>query len=38
MVQKNLNATHRMDGVNTQFGINGAIAASKAAGKASLPK
>jgi len=27
-----------MDGVNTQFGINGAIAASKAAGKASLPK
>jgi hypothetical protein len=38
MVQKNLNATHRMDGLNTQFGINGAVAASKAAGKASLPK
>jgi hypothetical protein len=38
MVQKNLNATHRMDGLGTQFGITGALATSKATGKASLPK
>jgi hypothetical protein len=37
MVQKNLNATHRIDGHATQFGINGALAASQAAGKAKLP-
>ncbi|KAH6695424.1 cyclopropane-fatty-acyl-phospholipid synthase [Plectosphaerella plurivora] len=30
---KNLNAVHRIDGVSTQFGIHGAIAAAKAVGK-----
>lgn len=38
MVQKNLNAMHRIDGHSTQFGILGALAAAKAAGKAMLPK
>ena len=38
MVVKNLNATHRIDGHSTQFGLSGALAASKAAGKSSLPK
>jgi cyclopropane-fatty-acyl-phospholipid synthase len=30
---KNLNAVHRIEGVSTQFGIHGAIAAAKAVGK-----
>lgn len=38
LVVKNLNAVHRIDGVPTQFGIHGALASSKAAGKATLPK
>lgn len=37
LVVKNLNAVHRIDGVPTQFGIHGAISASRAAGKAVLP-
>lgn len=38
LVVKNLNAVHRIDGVPTQFGLHGALASSKAAGKATLPK
>ncbi|KAK0392286.1 hypothetical protein NLU13_1782 [Sarocladium strictum] len=37
MVVKNLNATHRLNGHASQFGLTGALAAAKAAGKASLP-
>jgi cyclopropane-fatty-acyl-phospholipid synthase len=37
MVVKNLNATHRLDGWQSQFGLTGALAAAKAAGKAVLP-
>jgi hypothetical protein len=33
VVVKNLNSTHRIDGVRTQFGLTGALAAAKAAGK-----
>ncbi|KAF4993885.1 hypothetical protein FDECE_13289 [Fusarium decemcellulare] len=35
---KNLNSTHRIDGVHSQYGLHGALAAAKAAGKAVLPK
>lgn len=35
---KNLNSTHRADGINTQFSLHGALAASKAANKATFPK
>ncbi|KFA60434.1 hypothetical protein S40285_09001 [Stachybotrys chlorohalonatus IBT 40285] len=38
LVVKNLNATHRINGVPSQFGLHGALAKSKAAGKASLPQ
>lgn len=38
MVVKNLNSQHRIEGHKTQFGLLGALAASKAAGKASLDK
>lgn len=38
MVVKNLNATHRINGVRTQFGISGALAAAFKAGKARLMK
>jgi hypothetical protein len=38
MVQKNLNATHRIDGLETQFGIKGAFAAAMEKGKARLMK
>ncbi|KUJ07880.1 S-adenosyl-L-methionine-dependent methyltransferase [Mollisia scopiformis] len=35
---KNLNSTHRADGIHTQFSLHGALAASKAANKATFPK
>ncbi|KAK4997821.1 Sphingolipid C9-methyltransferase 2 [Elasticomyces elasticus] len=34
---KNINSTHRIEGVPSQFGISGAIDASKAAGKHAFP-
>ncbi|KAH8881363.1 S-adenosyl-L-methionine-dependent methyltransferase [Thozetella sp. PMI_491] len=37
VVVKNLNSSHRINGVPYQYGLSGALAASKAAGKASLP-
>lgn len=36
MLVKNINSTHRIEGISTQFGLGGALAASKvrlAAGK-----
>jgi cyclopropane-fatty-acyl-phospholipid synthase len=38
LVVKNLNATHRINGVGSQFGLSGALARSKAAGKNVLTK
>lgn len=38
VVVKNLNATHRINGSASQFGLSGALAASRAAGKATFPK
>ncbi|KAL2683351.1 Sphingolipid C9-methyltransferase 1 [[Neocosmospora] mangrovei] len=38
VVVKNLNSTHRVDGISSQYGLQGALAAAKAAGKAFLPK
>ena len=38
MVVKNLNATHRINGHRTQFGLTGALAAAFKAGKARLTK
>ncbi|KAF4778201.1 cyclopropane-fatty-acyl-phospholipid synthase [Colletotrichum scovillei] len=38
VVVKNLNATHRIDGFSSQFGLSGALAAAKAAGKAVFPR
>ncbi|KAI8629513.1 S-adenosyl-L-methionine-dependent methyltransferase [Xylariaceae sp. FL1651] len=38
LVVKNLNSTHRINGVGSQYGLSGALAASRAAGKAKLPK
>jgi len=35
---KNINSTHRVEGINTQFSLSGALAASKANGKAVFPK
>ena len=35
-VVKNLNTTHRVTGIPTQYGLHGALAASKTAGKATL--
>lgn len=37
VVVKNLNSTHRIDGVASQFGLSRALSASKAAGKAAFP-
>jgi sphingolipid C9-methyltransferase len=37
VVVKNLNSTHRIDGVSSQFGLHGAIATSKAQGKGACP-
>jgi cyclopropane-fatty-acyl-phospholipid synthase len=37
VVVKNLNSTHRINGVSSQYGLAGALAASKAAGKNRLP-
>ena len=34
---KNINSTHRVEGINSQFGLKGALNASKEAGKASFP-
>jgi len=38
VVVKNLNAVHRIEGVPTQYGLSGALAAAKAAGRAVLGK
>jgi len=38
VVVKNLNATHRINGFGSQFGLTGALAKSRAAGKATLRK
>ena len=38
VVRKNLNTVHRIDGVASQYGLHGALAKSKAAGKATLPQ
>ncbi|KAH8794350.1 S-adenosyl-L-methionine-dependent methyltransferase [Hyaloscypha sp. PMI_1271] len=35
---KNLNSTHRIEGVDTQFSLSGALQASKAASKALFPR
>ncbi|KAF2725526.1 S-adenosyl-L-methionine-dependent methyltransferase [Polychaeton citri CBS 116435] len=35
---KNINSTHRIEGVPNQWGVQGALAASKAAGKAGFPQ
>jgi cyclopropane fatty-acyl-phospholipid synthase-like methyltransferase len=37
VVVKNLNATHRIEGVHSQFGLHAALAVAKAAGKAVFP-
>jgi hypothetical protein len=37
-VVKNLNAVHRVNGIPSQYGVQGALAASKAAGKNTLLK
>lgn len=37
VVVKNLNSTHRINGVSSQYGLSGALAASKKAGKSRLP-
>jgi len=37
VVVKNLNATHRANGFISQFGLSGALAKAKAAGKATFP-
>lgn len=33
---KNLNSTHRINGLSTQFSLSGALASAKAKGKATL--
>ncbi len=38
LVVKNLNSTHRINGVGSQFGISGALAKSRASGKSSIAK
>ncbi|PKS08607.1 hypothetical protein jhhlp_004993 [Lomentospora prolificans] len=38
VVVKNLNTVHRIDGVAAQYGLHGALAKAKAAGKAILPQ
>lgn len=38
VVVKNLNTTQRIDGVASQFGLSGALAAARAAGKAVFPQ
>lgn len=35
---KNINSTHRINGINTQFSLSGALNAAKVAGKALFPK
>ncbi|EHK99838.1 putative fatty acid methyltransferase [Glarea lozoyensis 74030] len=35
---KNINSTHRIEGIASQFGLSGALQASKALGKALFPK
>lgn len=34
---KNINSTHRIEGIPTQFGLRGALAAAQAAGKSMFP-
>ncbi|KAH8657874.1 cyclopropane-fatty-acyl-phospholipid synthase [Xylariales sp. PMI_506] len=38
VVVKNLNSTQRIEGVYSQYGLSGALAAARAAGKARLPE
>ncbi|SPJ87011.1 related to cyclopropane-fatty-acyl-phospholipid synthase [Fusarium torulosum] len=38
VVVKNLNATHRINGVCSQYGLHGALEAARSAGKAVLPE
>ncbi|KAI6711915.1 hypothetical protein PZA11_000863 [Diplocarpon coronariae] len=35
---KNINSTHRINGISTQFSLSGALNAAKVAGKAAFPK
>lgn len=37
LVVKNLNSTHRISGVPTQFGLSAALDSSRKAGKSRLP-
>jgi cyclopropane-fatty-acyl-phospholipid synthase len=37
VVVKNLNSTHRINGVPSQYGLTGALEASRKAGKSRLP-
>ncbi|KAJ6008820.1 hypothetical protein N7522_003836 [Penicillium canescens] len=37
VVVKNLNSTHRINGLSSQFGLGGALASSRKAGKSRLP-
>jgi hypothetical protein len=34
---KNINSTHRVEGINSQFGLKGALEASKTARKDNFP-
>lgn len=34
---KNINSTHRIEGINTQFGLSGALEAAKNVAKAAFP-
>jgi sphingolipid C9-methyltransferase len=34
---KNINSTHRVEGIPTQFGLRGALEASQAVGKGTFP-
>lgn len=34
---KNINSTHRIEGIDNAFGLGGALAASKSASKATFP-
>lgn len=35
---KNLNSTHRIEGVPTQYGLHGALEAAKESGRAKFPE
>jgi cyclopropane-fatty-acyl-phospholipid synthase len=38
VVVKNLNSTHRVNGIASQYSLQGALAASRKAGKSKLPQ